>query len=402
VVANDLAFFTQDSNQFGETIARTKRVISKLLLDWANGKEEMSQPNHSRRPNYLTAIYFDKLVELYCRIWDELNSQGKVRYPSGFQKQRGFHGPGRAIRISRTEDEKLSLGVDPLDFRRHKWAFATEIVEKLKPSIGNARLLFSLSKNPWDPRCRISSEIDPAQWEAWLKDSDNLNPQTPFLTSIEEAYIIEISKISSSLTHEELRVLGTHFSPVETYEDIRFNLRNWNDRFQETMDLPYSDRTIKWCTYQLVTTTREIKRKSIENRRVYEAARKKALASSSSLDISNVIQVVQKTPDEIWGDERIVRFARAADALLNLSIYIRCGINQINQTSILSKKEIKEGEDAYSRLLKPWANVTLDLKHYPHLTKDGVDTWIPEVIAAKETVFGFLPPLKYQGDFGIP
>lgn len=403
MVADDLTFFTQDSDKFGDTIARTKRVISKLLLDWASGDNGIDGAGRAkRRSTYLTPIYFDKLAEFYCRVWDELNLIGKVRYPSGLQRQRGFHGPGRAIRINRTEDEKISLGTDPADFRRHQWAFTTEIVEKLKPSIGNARLLFRLSRNAWDLDCGISSEIDASQWEAWLKDSENVNPNVPFLTAIEREYVLEISRIISSLDQGELRALGTHSSADETYKDLKFNLYSWNSRFGEIARYPYHQKPIELCTYQLVTTTREIKKKSADNAKVYNRAHKKALASCRSEEILTIIRNVQRPVEEIWGDERIKRFAATADHLLNLSLYIRRGFSQIGEPSRLEKKEVLEADRAYVALLVPHPNVTLSLRPFADITRDDATTWIEELEEAQNRLFGFLPALRNTDQLGIP
>lgn len=140
MASSDLETITPDEKLSGQNLARTIRLISKIFLDWTTYNP---QGNHKKR-SYLKSIYFDKLAEFFCRIWDELSDQKHVRYPSAFPSYQGFHGPGRAIKINRSFEKKLS---EPDDHRLHELAYFTEVVEKLKPSIfGNTRILFKLDK----------------------------------------------------------------------------------------------------------------------------------------------------------------------------------------------------------------------------------------------------------------
>ncbi|HST52241.1 MAG TPA: hypothetical protein VLJ61_09560 [Pyrinomonadaceae bacterium] len=404
MVTSDLAFFTRDESLFGDNIARTKRIISKLLLDWTMAKDAVlkdGQFKEQERPNYLNAIYFDKLAEFFCRIWDELNDQGKVRYPSALKSRRGFHGPGRAIRINRTEDERRSLGVDPSDLRRNDWAFTTEIVEKLKPSLGNARMLFGLNGEPWSSNCKIFPEIDPSQWEAWLSDQNNGDSSTVFLTPVELEYVDEISRLISSLNSKELRVLGTHYCAEETSEDIKFNLRVWNNRFNDIIKFQSRRMDIERATYQLVTTVREVKRKAAENRKLYATALDKCISGCKSRDVKSAILAKQKESDEIWDDDLIERFRLVAEAMLSFSIYIRRGFSEIEANFILKGKELQESDKIYTSILRPLPNVVLQLREYQRLKPEDAHAWIKELVDAKNTLFRFVPPLTDLSGIGI-
>ena len=238
MATSDLKNFTRDEDLIGYNFARILRLISKILLDWCTRGDNVTQTGSAglpQKPAYLTAIYFDKLAEFVCRLWDKLYEKKRVRYPSALISYRGFHGPGRAIKINRNEEEDRSLGSDPYDYRRHKLAYTTEIAEKLKPSLGNARILFKVTENPppWDYRCRIYPQLDPSQWESWLLEmaSEDEDDDIIFLSASEVEYINEISRLICLLNKEEIRAIGTHQSGPGTCRDIRFNLRSWNKHF---------------------------------------------------------------------------------------------------------------------------------------------------------------------------
>jgi hypothetical protein len=251
----------------------------------------------------------------------------------------------------------------------------------------------------WQSSCKISPAIDPTQWEAWL--SDDIQPNSPhlFLTPIELRYVEDISTILCSLTSKELRVLGTHHCASETVEDLKFNLDAWNTRFEKLMGKPKGNEVDK-ASYQLVTTMRELRAKSIENRAIYKVAFTKAMACNHG-DVRSALQTIQKTAPEIWDDGVIKRFRLVADALLWFSIYVRRGFCELNLTPKLTAKENKESEKIYPLLVKPLPNLVLDLKDYSNIQGEGFDKWKVSVRQAKATLYSFLPVLNDLSEIGI-
>jgi len=242
---SDLKLFTKDSDRVGENVARTIRLVAKILMDWsnanANNKEKSKLPQKTlfqppQKPPPLDAITFDKLVVFFCRLWSELHKQKKVRYNPAFIQRRGFHGPGRAMKIDRFEDKEYSLGDDPNDLRHGEWAYMTEVAEKLKTSFSNTRTLFKIDGKPYDPRCKVYSGLDNSVWETWLFDIDLQDTESRFLTYRESKYIDSISLAFSKLNKKEIRTIGTHCSPSETCKDIEFNLtcQKWKRRQKKT------------------------------------------------------------------------------------------------------------------------------------------------------------------------
>ena len=166
--------------------------------------------------SYLTTIYFDKLATLYCRLWGRLHDDHQVRYGAGFVQRRGWHGPGQALRINRTEDEKYGMGRNPEDYRRNNWAFTTEVIEKLTPAIGRARGLFRLDRNAWDPPCRVYPQLEGSVWDSWCFDCDTAKDEALFLDRKELTLTLLASSAIAGLSKEELRAIGTHCSASET------------------------------------------------------------------------------------------------------------------------------------------------------------------------------------------
>jgi len=310
---SDLSRFAPDAARVGENIARTIRVIAKLLFDWSTVERDRVESRRQQERGHtlegsrplarelppLTAIYFDELAMSFSRTWDELNKRRKVRYRAAFLTRRGFHGPGRAMNINRSAEEERRMGKRPGDHRRSRFAFTTEVVEKLKPSLGNARVLFRLEGEPWDSSCEVHPQLDPSLWDSWVSSSDGADPESAFLTTTEARYVEAFSSALAGLSKEELRALGTHSSASATCKDIDFNLGKWKDNFADVVRflkgdaIPNSDADI--AAYRLVTTTREVLNKSQENREDYDKARKNVFSSLRTCpDLRDAFEAVQQ------------------------------------------------------------------------------------------------------------
>lgn len=371
---SDLKLFTQDSERVGENIARTIRIIAKLLMDWSDthGGVGLEKTKHTKKnlecgkeptqkqlfpprkkPPPLDPITFDKLVVSFCRLWEMFFKQGEVRYKPAFLHRRGFHGPGRAMKINRSEDEELSLGKDPEDLRHGTWAFVTEIVEKLKPALSDTRILFRLEGKAWDPKCQIYPELDQSVWDSWLFDIDSQDRDSKFLTYRELKYVDSISSVLSKLNKKELRAIGTHCNPSETFKDIEFNLNACKRNFQELIDVLQGDSTksdIGRAAYKMVTTSREILRKSSDNRKAYESAWNKSKQFITDTDVLSAFQETQNQANKIWDDNTILQIRENAQHLLDISLYCRCSLLSKGHIQHLKKKEIEESTIAYKKL----------------------------------------------------
>lgn len=352
---SDLILLTWQDKRFGIVIARTIRVIAKLLYDWCCEQEKNFYREKGYYPNkrsHLTAIYFDKLAEFYCRLWDQLHVNDKVRDMSGLRSRRGFHGPGRTISINRQKEED-SLGSDPDDSRRHRMAYTTEIVEKLKSSFGNDRILFELKKyEAWDYRCQIHPTIDQTQWDSWILSAGSRNPL--FLTTDELSYVDEISMFLCFLDRKEVRALGTHHTCDETIKNIRFNIGGWKHHFDKVVLLMKDNICdVGKSVENIVITANEIVRKSGKNRSSYKSARKKILDNVRSQDIEDAFQALHETDSDIWDNNLIKDFYEFAIQLYNFSIYCRRCLFEFDLLPRkLENREIKESDAVFNELQK--------------------------------------------------
>jgi hypothetical protein len=322
----DLEAFTPDVSGFGINVARTNRILARLLLDWTQHKE----PGGKTRHGYLTAIYFDKLAEFFCRIWDQLKEARFVSFRSAYRSFRGIHGPGRAMPINRKKDDEESLGRDPHDYRRHRIAYTTEIVEKLGPPIGGCRSLFELGGAPaWSDGCRISPGLTPNQWQSWLEDEEP--EHTPIFLTLRELDLVQkISRVISALPEKELRAIGTHASARQTIKAVEFNRGKWEDFLESALiGLDQEDwgSSLPGVCGRCLFAAEEIRRKSVTNRNDYEAALQKVrpalreIADDALLEALKAVQA--RTTAEIWDDVTVRRYGTHATDIVILSKYVR-------------------------------------------------------------------------------
>ncbi len=394
MASTDLALFTKDEESFGENVARTTRILSRLLHDWAHDALK-------KKPASLPAICFDKLAEFFCRVWDQLNEMdpNEVRFQSGLKSHKGFHGPGRALEINRGQDRQF--GVDPDDQRRSKWAFTTELVEKLQPAIGNANSLFSLTGAPWKYTCKVGPGLVLSQWDAWLGERQG-DGASEFLTAKELDHVERISDMLKALTRDQLRAIGTHCSGTATSADIKFNLSAWMGHFATVLRfLNGEDVSVDRPAYVLVTTAREVRQKAVENREIYKDAFRAILTACPDGTLKNAILAVQATDDGIWEQEDVRRFADASQAVLNFSIYIRYGLHRRSAITALSSREIGEAKTACLAVQSPIEGVQLALSGVDLLDKVDAKSWLSELATARNLLFTLMPSLRDDTALGI-
>jgi hypothetical protein len=364
----DLTNLTKDADRFGINLARTIRVIAKLLLDWSvaertrkenkmtmDGDEIRHRPNKPLPP--LTAIYFDKLAMFYCRLWNRLHDDSQVRYRAAFTQKRGIHGPGQALKIDRQADKSIGMGKNYGDYRRNNWAFTMEVAEKLKPGISNAQILFRLDGAAWSADCKVYPQLEENVWDSWCCLGKDENDEVLFLNQKEQTLMIAISSAIASLPREELRAIGTHSSADETCKDIEFNLNMFETDFDFILKVMQgsSMQDIEASAYRLVTTAREVKKKSIDNRKVYENAYKILTNNLATHPvILNTFIKVQYDANHIWQNERIKKYANIAPVLLEFSVYCRRILFILGKIAKLKPKEIKESDELLNSF-KAWS-----------------------------------------------
>ena len=374
---------TEDSYKFGENIARNQRLIAKLLYDWANFKDPLdTKENQSTsKREYMTTIYFDKMAILFCRWWDALHAAQMIRYSSAFLQRSGFHGRGSALKINRENDE--SFGVDFDDHRSHEWAYTTEIIEKLKPSLDDSRALFKIEGDTWKDKCKIYPGIVLAQWEAWI--SDQSVPDKAFLVTDELDYFYGISNIICALDASQIRALGTHDDLKGLIKDISFNLRHWNNAYANIIKaLEGISANYDKESHKLVVTMYEIIRKCDTNRKVYIEARKKAIRECNSEVLKGILIKVQKDASEIWENKIVARMKNASNFLLNFSKYIRRGLYELGKVKNLKVNEIEESKNLPHILNHFKENIAFSLPSYADIPLQSITDWIHSLNAIRD------------------
>lgn len=417
----DIAKFTPDSARVGENLARSLRLVAKLLMDWSQAelarrtpREERDEPVYQAEEQLLVgetlerrhlpplrAIAFDKLVMEFFRIWDELHKQGRVRYRSALLSQRGFHGPGRALNINRTEEELRELQRNG-DLRRSRFAFMTEIAEKLKPSLGNARILFRLDGDSWEDTCSVHPELDASLWESWVTDTQADDEDSIFLTRQELRYVEILSSSLAALSQDQLRALGTHCSAGETRLDIEFNRRNWERRFRDVCTFLSTGRPEPEVpVYKMVTTAREVLRKSDTNKATYKTASRKVWkALQTCPELASAFSEVHTKADILWADECITDYRSGANDWVDLSLYCRAGLAARTSAVKLSTKEREEATQSHTRLQGRFPHLVWSVEQIR--SQDGVEWATTSLKPLREVVFAAFPSYSEAEDLGVP
>jgi hypothetical protein len=422
---SDLKHFTKDAGQTGENVARTLRVIAFVLLNWSHSQSLRNAENiRSKRKLSksvegsgveqfdskeklppLPVIYFDKLTTFVCRLWDQLCELDKVRYRSALLQHRGFHGPGRCIKINRTAEEEINLGNDPNDTRRSQWAFITEIVEKLKPALSDARMLFKLTGKAWDIKCKVYPTLEKSVWASWIYDVDSEEVGPKFLTLSEMNCVNNIALAVAELEDEEIRAIGTHCCASDTQKDISFNLDAWIknfDIFVESLRSQDNDKAAL-SAYKLVTISREVRRKSKDNKEVYETAVKKIIKffekPSCVPEIRKAFQTIQRPANEIWEDAFIAATGKGVQNIIDLSIYCRYGLSM--KTGLeLTLRENTEAKEAYTRLHAFMGRHYINLPSYDKLLSVSETMWANTLEGIMDKVLECVP--RMRRNCGVP
>lgn len=248
-----------------------------------------------------------------------------IRYPSAFEPHSGIHGPGRAVRIDRIQEEEDSCGRDPGDFRQHRYAYIGEIVEKLPMMAKDTRALFKIceDKKPWSYECEFSSGINEAEWEIWIKEKNLVkdDPDSIFLEPHEIDLINRLGDAISMLSHKEVRALGTHRSAAGTLHAIEFNRSKWFTNSALICKLP-SRETMCGLARQLIVLADEISRKSHKNRDYYNSGRNKMTKNLGSGQLFDAFRRIQYEADSIWNDATIRKYSVHAQFFIDLSTYV--------------------------------------------------------------------------------
>lgn len=359
--SSDLTRFTPDEKDFGVSIARTLRIIARLLFDWSAAERRRREKSPEimgkslGEDPYLKTIYFDKLVTFFCRLWNQLHEKGYVGCRSGFYELRGFHGPGQALKINRLKDEEIGMGRHPEDIREGPYAYITEIIEKLDPGIGY-RKLFKVEGSPGNPECKVYPQLDGSLWDSWCfktkDENDNISEDKElFLRKRELAYVLEISSSLSQLSSEEIRAIGTHCSATNTCRDIDFNLAKWQESINHILDaLIVNIDEVEYSAHRLVTTSREIQRKSIDNKVAYKNAFTKFFSYLTTPMVSESFLAAQKNASDIWGDDRVLKYANIAPILLAFSTYCKRVLSILRRINKLSREEEAESNELFTPL----------------------------------------------------
>jgi len=285
------------------------------------------------------------------------------------------------------------------------YAFTTEVVDKLKPSLGNARILFRVDgDDPRSSQCKVHPELDGSLWDAWVSEAAGQADESVFLTNSELCYVQAISSALALLDKEELRALGTHCSAQGTCRDIEFNLKAFDKNFAEVRGfLRERSGNAAIAGYRMVTTSREIVRKSGENRDAYDAATKKVWqAIQAYRDIQDAVRIAYQRAGEIWDNERVRAYRDNAHLLLDFSVYCRRGLSELGASEKLSEKELAESNEALDRLQAKLSGQVGSVWTYKEIVAAAPQNWADLLELLRREILHRMPPLEDFENSGVP
>jgi hypothetical protein len=377
-------------NLSGDTVKGLNNLLKQHDLFKVITTKKMKKP--SERLKKLEELYSKSKSEKDLKILNRASleefysqetptSQSEIiRYPSAFEPHSGIHGPGRAVRIDRLQEEEDSCGRDPGDLRQHKFAYIGELVEKLPLAAKDTRALFKISedKKPWSYDCKFGSGINEAEWEIWIKERNLVKDDLDsiFLEPHEIDLINRLGDAISTLSHKEIRALGTHHSAAGTIHAIEFNRSKWFTNCILMCRLP-SRETMFRLAGQLIVLADEISRKSHRNRDSYNSGRKKMAKNLGSGQLFYAFNKTQHEADSIWNDVTIMEYSSYSQVFIDLSTYISC-LCDFLQGSPNSAQRIDEANSTVpflnnflekKRLRLPLLNSTQIEKEYVQIFK---------------------------------
>jgi hypothetical protein len=382
---------------YGENVVRTNRILAYVLKCWTDAPS-----TDGKQRNGLRLIYFDKFAEFICRILDVLHANKAIRYPSSFAPHNGIHGPGRAAKINRTQEEMDSCGREPGDFRQHEYAYIAEIIEKLPYMSNDTRALFTLSDNypAWSPKCRIGSGIGVIEWETWLKEGLSVKNDdgSIFLERYEVDLVSRLANATAKLSDKELRAIGTHYSAPGTVVAIEFNRRKWFPlvrSFCKTLcngsygGLPNVGTRLK-------ILADEIHRKSGGNKNAYESAWAKIANDLTDGELAKAFRDTQDESRIIWGDSTVNRYTNYSDHLNLLSDYIAGIPEYVSGTDCPDEKKIKACNIAAPRLNKYFSSDGVSFPFSAVASNRDPTLFVNSIERACKCLEQALPPLSNQ------
>jgi hypothetical protein len=230
------------------------------------------------------------------------------------------------------------------------------VVEKLTPGIGNARLLFRVDGPPGSPDCRVCPQLEDVAWQSWCFLAETEEGEALFLDRKELTLVTAVSSAIASLSKEELRAVGTHCSADETCKDIAFNLAAWEAALGSVLEGSQGAnvQNVATSARRLVTTAREVLRKSLTNREAYEMGFREFISHANTQPaLLNAFKAVQSEAGAIWGDARVLKYGRIAPVLLAFSTYCRRVLLALGRIDALEARELEESDQQLASL-KGW------------------------------------------------
>jgi hypothetical protein len=258
-------------------------------------------------------IEFDKLAHFLHLIWNALHKEKLVSFPSAYRSANGVHGPGPAL-PKRNSPNRHIFALPALEHLQE--------VLKDNPDVQ----LFDLDISTYAGKKQYA--VKPGRERTY--EPRHLSNTLPNAWSGEDqASIAELIALTSKLTQDQIRMLGTHQSRKGTIEAIEYNvfIQLFLRLIQEIDYLEGSKKprsTSRPDIVPLETVVDEVANKATRNKTNYASGRKtmQELADKGNKAARLAVDTVFDPEASIWMNA-VVRWRDIYPGLNHLVSYIK-------------------------------------------------------------------------------
>ncbi len=374
-----------------DQIHYTFNAIAYLYHGWFRypGNRKPKYPGVKRDDGRLSLIYFDKFVNLACRLFTELyrltdsdsissddDHNGIFRLLPPFERLPGKHGDGYGI-LNGSE--------------RRPYYFKDIIYDLVGEQIPCPFVL-----DPPDAPDRYNTIVELAEIK-----TDGADYIKAF-NSLEKTILTTISAAIKRLGPSEIRALGIHDNDKMSIMQIRKEFNDSKQHISKIRNCVKEGSCFEYHAQQLLEYATEAVLKAIENKQDHQTGYKILEEEFNGSDLlEEAFSICQKPTLQVWNDSlEIKQLSYDAEILLTISKCIRAIAYFSKWPSVRTKNESRESKKYIDFLNEGYKTLPkiIPLNDFPKMDHmfEGKTNQLSK--QAKECVFGLLSEALTKGD----
>jgi hypothetical protein len=297
----------------GIQFERMLRALSFVLHEWCH-YDGNRKDVYGERAQVLTSIQFDKLALFLFRLWNAAHreddvdrlplhsesqeSKDRVTFPAPFHELPGKHGRGPA----RFDGKRKPIYItESLYALQNEGLFYFEITPPSDTPLDEWQRQLG-DGSPNDHRTTVAPGILVTSSSAFLQD----------LTSREIEILRDFAHAVRHLGASEIRAIGTHENRRKTVEDVVKEFNDMTPHVIETTARLKNGEPFYRHSQEMLEYADEAWRKAVDNREDYSSARQTMIKELADLDLRNLFESSQASPEQIWDHPMMAALAQKA------------------------------------------------------------------------------------------